>query len=80
MSRESADEKGRRYLVEGRVALRFVDADRVAATVRGDGTEHRVRFTRARGWTCSCPAVGRCSHLVAVRCVTAVLHEDRAQR
>ena len=70
MTRESADVKGRRYLTEGRVVVDVVGTGHLAATVRGDGVLHRVSFGRG-GWYCTCPAKANCSHLIAVRLVTA---------
>lgn len=70
--RENAAAKARRYLVEGRVLVERVDRHLVIATARGDGAVHRCTWTPARGWSCSCPARGRCCHLLAVGLVTAV--------
>lgn len=70
--REAAATKAARYLVEGRVILTGVGADRVAARIRGDGAVHQVTW-RGDKWTCTCPALSdRCSHLLAVRRVVAV--------
>jgi uncharacterized Zn finger protein len=69
MPRESAEAKGRRYLVEGRVVVEAVDPKRIVASVRGNGAMHTVRYEPG-GWSCDCPASGRCSHLVAVGLVT----------
>ncbi len=44
----------------------------VAASVRGDGVVHQVRHDSTRGWTCTCPAMGRCSHLLAVGLVVGL--------
>ncbi len=70
--RESAAVKARRYLTEGRVLLLSVTPDAVAAVVRGDGALHRVDHDPRRGWRCSCPATGRCCHLLAVGQVVAI--------
>lgn len=70
--RENAQIKARRYLVEGRVTVLVVDTDHVRAMTRGDGELHRQRWTRPAGWTCTCTARGRCSHLLAVGLVVAV--------
>jgi len=70
--RENAAVKAHRYLTEGRVVLLTVTTDTVAGVVRGDAALHRVDYGVRRGWRCSCPAVGRCSHLLAVGLVTAV--------
>lgn len=70
MTRENADAKARRYLVEGRVVIRQVGAGYVNADVRGDGAVWSVTYRRG-GWYCPCPARGRCCHLLAVGLVTA---------
>jgi len=69
-SRESVEAKGRRYVVEGRLIVELVDASRVRATCRGAGSVCEVGWTEDSGWWCSCPARGRCAHLVAVQLVT----------
>jgi hypothetical protein len=65
---ENADAKGARYLTEGRLRLREVDEDGgvVMAECRGDGRMYALGFDGERGWYCSCPAFGRCSHLKAL--------------
>ncbi len=70
--RENAAVKARRYLLEGRVVMVTVTTDSVAAVVRGGAALHRVDYGVRRGWRCSCPAVGRCCHLLAVGLVVAV--------
>lgn len=71
-SGESARFKACRYLSEGRVVIDHAAVGEVAATVRGDGALHHVRYTDST-WTCDCPAPdgARCSHLHAVGLVTA---------
>lgn len=71
MPRESAPSKAQRYLIEGRVVVDTVAPDLVEAHVRGDATVHHVTHDQ-RGWACSCPARGRCAHLLAVGYVVAV--------
>lgn len=66
--RENAQTKGRRYLTEGRLTVAEVDANRVRATCRGQGTVYRLGHDR--GWWCGCPAKGTCCHLVALQLVT----------
>lgn len=68
MSRENAEAKGRRYLAEGRVVVEAVDRHHIAASVRGSGEIHQTGYVRG-GWFCSCPALGRCSHLTALQLV-----------
>lgn len=78
MTRENAAGKARRYLLEGRVVLLEVSADTVAAVVRGDAALRRVDYDGRRGWRCTCPAIGRCCHLLAVGLVVAVGSTPRA--
>jgi uncharacterized Zn finger protein len=71
-SRESAEAKGRRYLVEGRLRIHTVDGASVIASCRGSGEVHWQRSGPTTGWHCSCPARGRCAHLIALGLVVAV--------
>ena len=77
--RESAAVKGRRYLVEGRLVVRAVDqrAGSVRAVCRGDGAIYAVGRDGG-GWFCSCPARGRCAHLVALGLVVAFDRGDES--
>jgi hypothetical protein len=68
--RENAESKSRRYLGEGRLIVEQVDANLVRATCRGSGAVYDVGWTAMFGWSCSCPAKGRCSHLLALQAVT----------
>jgi hypothetical protein len=68
--RENALNKGRRYAAEGRLVVRFVEAGSARAECRGDGATYVVGFESGR-WSCSCPALGRCSHQYALGLVTA---------
>jgi uncharacterized Zn finger protein len=70
VSRENARSKGMRYLGEGRLTVLHVDPERVQAQCRGAGALYRLRWSESEGWTCSCPAKGRCSHLWALLSVT----------
>jgi uncharacterized Zn finger protein len=70
MSRESPEQKAARYLAEGRVVISTAGPGYVDATVRGDGEVYKVGYRRG-SWFCSCPARGRCAHLLAVGLVTA---------
>ena len=73
VSRENADQKGARYLTEGRLRVIQVDEDDgvVMAECRGDGRLYALGFDE-RGWFCSCPAYGRCAHLKALGRVVIV--------
>lgn len=70
MPRENAEAKGRRYLLEGRLLVELVDAQAIRARCRGNGKVYRLGYDAER-WYCDCPAIGACSHLVALRLVTA---------
>lgn len=68
--KENAPTKAMRYLVEGRCIIRYVDDDRVIARVRGHEV-YDVEHAPGRGWSCTCPARGRCAHRLAVAHVVA---------
>jgi uncharacterized Zn finger protein len=81
VTRESAHNKGRRYLTEGRLTIRTATRELgVVAIVRGDSGElYRTAWAPALGWSCTCPArTDRCAHLVALRLVT-VAHQEPHQ-
>jgi uncharacterized Zn finger protein len=67
--RENAEQKGRRYAVEGRLLVRHVTEDRIEASCHGNGEVYSLGLTPSGRWWCSCPAVGRCCHLVALQLV-----------
>jgi uncharacterized Zn finger protein len=74
--RESAAVKGRRLLAEGRLAVLVAgDPARpglIVAECKGDsGAVYSLGYDpRSDRWGCTCPALGRCSHLVALMLVT----------
>jgi hypothetical protein len=70
VARESAFVKGRRLLVEGRLVVRSAGPAGIRALCRSDSGEFYRLGTDNGSWQCSCPAVGRCSHLVALQLVT----------
>lgn len=77
--RESAAVKARRYLVEGRLTISYVDGNTIAATCRGDGQLYRLGHDTGR-WYCSCPArTTECSHLAALRLVVLIPNPARAR-
>lgn len=67
--RESVDAKGRRYLVEGRLTVTQLDALSIEAECRGGGAVYELGHN-GEAWWCSCPAIGRCAHLVALQLVS----------
>jgi uncharacterized Zn finger protein len=75
--RESAETKGRRYLLEGRLLVERVDSHGIAATCRGNGATYRLGYN-GTAWGCTCPARGVCAHLVAVRLVTVAPKAEAA--
>lgn len=77
MPREDAKARARRLLAERRVMIVGVLPTSALASVRGDSGELReVRWDPHRGWSCSCPAIGFCSHGHAVASVVLVRTED----
>jgi hypothetical protein len=71
--REDAERKALRLLTSGRLVVELVDTERIRATVRGDsGQVYVVGYSPGPGWTCACPALNRCSHLLALQRVTLV--------
>ena len=77
-SRENKQDKARRYLCEGRLTVLEVNriTGFIRAIVKGDGALHRVRHDGGE-WHCSCPALRRCSHLLAVGLVVAPETQSR---
>ena len=67
--REDYRTKGRRYVGEGRLTLKLVTADTIAATCKGNGEVYELGHTAGRWW-CSCAARSTCSHLAALQLVT----------
>lgn len=72
-NREGAQQKARRYLLEGRIMIRSVGPQGVRAHARGGGHIYAVQYESGGGWTCSCPArSSQCCHVIAVQIVVAV--------
>lgn len=67
--RENVEQKGRRYIIEGRLRVTWIDHHRIEATCRGSDATYRLGHDSA-GPYCGCPAKGRCCHLVALNLVT----------
>ena len=79
MPRETALQRGMRFLLEGRLVILRVNDERIEARCRGGSGEiHDLGFDE-RGWHCSCPALTRCSHLHALQavCLTPSIGDDR---
>jgi hypothetical protein len=71
--RENASSKADRLLTCGRLTVEWIDASTIRATVRGDSAEvYRVGFQPGRGWSCTCAAFTRCSHVLALQRVALV--------
>lgn len=73
--RENVEDKGRRLLTEGRLTVERAGgrtAPLIVAKARGDSGEvYDLGFDPGkRQWRCTCPAKGKCSHLVALQLVT----------
>jgi len=72
VSRESIQDKGRRYLTEGRLMIEKVDPDTgwVIATCRGTDALYHLGFDpTVKQWRCGCPARGACAHIYSLRSV-----------
>ncbi len=66
--------KSERLLLAGNVSVFAVNGRRVQAVVRGDSGYHEVEH-RSGQWSCSCPALRSCSHVLAVRRVCPIAGE-----
>ena len=71
--RETSEAKGKRYVLEGRLRVLWMDELGIRAECRGGGDVYRLGYAPG-GWWCSCPALGRCAHLTAL-----LLVADRPQ-
>lgn len=72
--RENAAAKGRRLLTEGRLCVVAIDETSATASAecRGDsGMTYIVGRDEAGRWFCACPAMGRCSHVIALQLVVS---------
>lgn len=77
MPRETARARADRLLLEGRVVLQQVQPGIVRSTVRGEGRLWHPAYSHGR-WSCDCPVRSdQCSHLIALRRVTAVDIESK---
>lgn len=69
---ENIEDKGRRYISEGRLSVKRVDYEKgvIVAEVKGSDALYHLGFDPAKKeWRCTCPARGRCAHLVALQLV-----------
>lgn len=71
MARESARDKAGRLLLEGRVIVVACDRAYIDARVRGEGAIHQTGYVAGR-WYCTCPARQNCSHVWALKRISAV--------
>jgi uncharacterized Zn finger protein len=72
MTRETVQGKGERYLISGRLTVHLATPESFTAFVKGD-TGHQYEVIHdADFWHCTCPAHGRCAHLIAAMRVTAL--------
>lgn len=77
MTRETAATKAHRILSEGRLIITTAQPGHVASLCRGDGAVWHQAYAHGQ-WTCDCPArTDQCSHLRALRSVTAPDLKDR---
>lgn len=63
--RENKQDKGMRYLREGRLTVTKVHGDIVRAECKGSGAVYELGFENGH-WSCSCPAHRDCAHLAAL--------------
>lgn len=63
MTREHTLAKARRYLTQRRLTVIRVDGDIADAVVLGDAGQYQVGHDPS-GWQCTCPAYGRCAHIL----------------
>ena len=76
-AREDAATKSLRLLVAGRLNITRRVADEIEAEVRGDSGEMYSVGHRLGAWWCSCPASGRCSHLISLQRVVVLRSQWR---
>ncbi|MGZ5296847.1 MAG: hypothetical protein ACXWYT_08030 [Actinomycetota bacterium] len=67
--RENAATKARRLLTEGRLTVRTVTENVIEASVHGDSALVYITRWDRGGWTCTCDARSRCSHVQALMLV-----------
>lgn len=72
--KENAEQKARRYLVEGRLTIKRVDRETgwIIASARGETGSYDLGFDPSKQeWRCTCatPRKTQCSHIRALRLV-----------
>ncbi|SRR6266508_2464620 len=67
---ETTEERGERYLLEGRLTVAFLEGSQIGAVCEGHRQTYHLGHEPGRGWWCTCPSEGRCAHLVALQKVT----------
>jgi hypothetical protein len=80
MTREDVQAKAVRLVGSGRVTLRSLGPDLIAARVRGDSAQVYNVGWDPDGWRCDCEAVTRCSHIRAVQLVSVAPSPDTSPR
>ena len=70
MSTTEFEAKVTRLLTSNAVQVQWATDQVINSAVRGDSGVHDVRWSRLHGWSCSCPCLGECTHVVATRGVT----------
>jgi uncharacterized Zn finger protein len=67
---ETAQERGQRYLSEGRLTLQLVEGATIQATCLGHRRIYRLGHDPEHGWWCSCGPEDPCAHVIALQLVT----------
>jgi len=63
---EDATAKSHALVGEGRLNVTSVTPDRIAGHCFDDGQTYFLQWSGPGGWRCTCPARGRCAHLLAL--------------
>jgi hypothetical protein len=66
---ENAHTRGRRLLVEGRLIVTSASPSHIVGRCRGDSGQIHTLTADEGGFTCSCPALRTCAHIVALQLV-----------
>jgi hypothetical protein len=79
MTTETAHDKARRYLGDGRLTIRAFSRAGVVAFVVGEdsGLTYRAEWSPDLGWRCNCVSREQlCAHVIALRLIT-VAHQEQ---